>query len=289
MDRLLQIGFRDIGHWSAEAGRLRLQLQALPPHRRALYAFAVDNAIVYVGKTSGSLDSRLQAYVAPHATQRTNVRNRAGLLELLDAGRTVRILGWIDPGLHRIGPFDLNMAAGLEDSIIAVLAPPWNGARSAEAVRRHVAVADALPAAGEDAAAMPEGVPVPAPSPAVAPPVTASVSPAVPAAPRVALLAAPPAEVMFTVKLGKTYYERGFFNVPVAFSSAFGSHGARMDLYCGDEHLHLHALLDRKANQLNKTPRIYGKAELATWFQRRFQLDGTLQVTVLGPTSAVLS
>lgn len=97
MDRLLQIGFRDIGHWSAEAGRLRLQLQALLPHRRALYAFVVDNAIVYIGKTSGSLDSRLQAYVVPHATQRTNVRNRAGLLEMLDAGRAVRILGWIDP------------------------------------------------------------------------------------------------------------------------------------------------------------------------------------------------
>ncbi|MDN4040233.1 GIY-YIG nuclease family protein [Massilia sp. YIM B02443] len=288
MDRLLQIGFREIGHWISEAGRLRLQLQALPPHRRALYAFVVDNTILYVGKTSGSLNSRLNAYVAPHATQRTNVRNRTGLLELLDGGRAVRILGWIDPGLHRIGPFDLNMAAGLEDSIIALLAPPWNGAGSAEAVRRHVAVADALPAAGKDAAAMPEGVPVPAPSAASAATVMAGVPPPAVATPRAALLA-PSTEITFTVKLGKTYYERGFFNVPVAFSSAFGSHGARMDLYCGDERAHLHALLDRKANQLNQTPRIYGKAELATWFQRRFQLDGTLRVTVLGPTSAVLS
>lgn len=181
------------------------------------------------------------------------------------------------------------MAVGLEDSVIAVLAPPWNGARSAEAVRRHVAVADALPVAGRDAAAMLEGVPVPAPSAASAATVMASVPPAAPVTPRAALLSAPPPEVTFTVKLGKTYYERGFFNVPVAFSSAFGSHGARMDLYCGDERAHLHALLDRKANQLNQTPRIYGKAELATWFQRRFQLDGTLRVTVLGPTSAVLS
>jgi hypothetical protein len=62
-----------------------------------------------------------------------------------------------------------------------------------------------------------------------------------------------------------------------------------MDLYCGQERAHLHGLLDRKANQQNSTPRIYGKAELANWFQRRFQLNGNLQVTVLSPTSAVLS
>lgn len=181
------------------------------------------------------------------------------------------------------------MAVGLEDSVIAVLATPWNSTRSAEAVRRHVAVADALPVAGRDAAATLESAPVPAPSAASAATVMASVPPAAPVTPRAALLSAPLPEVKFTVKLGETYYERGFSNVPVAFSSAFGSHGARMDPYCGDERAHLHALLDRKANQLNQNPRIYGKAELAIWFQRRFQLDRTLQITVLEPASAVLS
>lgn len=122
MDRLLQIGFREIGRWALAGDGLQLQLDILQAQRRALYAFATESKLLYVGKTAGTLPTRLQAYVSPHQSQRTNVRNRAALLHLLRAGTKVRILGWIDPGLHRIGPFDLNMAAGLEDSIIALLA-----------------------------------------------------------------------------------------------------------------------------------------------------------------------
>lgn len=288
MDRLMQIGFREIGNWTAEEGRLKLHLQILPPHRRALYAFAVDTKVLYVGKTSGSLVGRLQAYVSPHLTQRTNVRNRAGLLELLGAGQVIKILGWIDPGLHRIGNFDLNIAAGLEDSIISVLAPPWNGARSAEAVKSHFATAGLTDREQGCQGVAPEGEPDVAT-------LDANSASAIAIAPTslavgTAVLAQPaPTATTFTVRLGKTYYEHGFFNVPVAFSTMFGVHGTRMDLYCGQERAHLHAILDRKANQQSRTPRIYGKAELANWFQRRFQLGGTLQVTVLSPTSAVLS
>jgi len=288
MDRLLQIGFREIGHWTADEGRLRLHLQTLPPHRRALYAFAIDARILYVGKTSGSLAGRLQAYVSPHPTQRTNVRNRAGLLELLGAGKIVKILGWIDPGLHRIGQFDLNMAAGLEDGIISLLAPPWNGARSAEAIKSHHATAGATAVEKNCLNVVPEGQADLASAGADSTPVIATVPTGLVMAPTAAPRSAPTA-CTFTIRLGKTYYERGFFNVPVAFSNMFGTHGAGMDLYCGQERAHLRAILDRKANQQSSTPRIYGKAELAIWFQRRFQLNGILQVTVLSPTSAVLS
>lgn len=290
MDRLFQIGFRDIGRWTLSGHTLQLQLEALSAHRRALYAFATESAVLYVGKTAGSLPVRLQAYVAPHQSQRTNVRNRAALLELLEAGTTVRILGWIDSGLHRIGPFDLNMAAGLEDGIIALLAPPWNGARTAGSgvtapgtSSPFRTASSVLSGPGVTATA----APAPAPVAKVVAPLAVAASGAQPTASIV--LASPGASAAsFTVRLGKTYYERGFFNVPVAFSRQFGAHGASVELHCGDERVRLHAVLDRKANQQSGTPRLYGKSELAYWFQRRFQLDDLLKVTVLGPTSLVL-
>jgi hypothetical protein len=288
MDRLFQIGFRDIGRWTSSGHTLQLQLDTLPAHRRALYAFATETAVLYVRKTAGSRPARLQAYVAPHQSQRTNVRNRAALLDLLNAGTKVRILGWIDPGLHRIGPFDLNMAAGLEDSIIALLMPPWNGARTAEI---RISASDTL------LPTLPATTVLSAPSasgPAMSVPVAALVAetPATPTRsqlnPTVLSSYLGTGATSFTVRLGKTYYERGFFNVPVAFSELFGGHGVTVELQCGDERACLHAILDRKANQQSGTPRIYGKSELAYWFQRRFQLDDTLKVTVLSPTSAIL-
>jgi hypothetical protein len=226
MDRLLQIGFRDIGRWTLDGHDLRLQLDTLPSHRRALYAFAAESAVLYVGKTAGSLPTRLQAYVAPHQTQRTNVRNRAALLDLLRAGAKIRILGWIDPGLHRIGSFDLNLAAGLEDSIIAVLSPPWNGARTAEISAAAPGASTLAPIASTLTTVVPA-------NPATA--VKVPISPAASAASSTSLRAPFSTEAnSFTVRLGKTYYERGFFNVPVAFSQLFGSHGATVELYGGD-------------------------------------------------------
>ena len=289
MDRLLQIGFREIGRWALAGDGLQLKLDPLQAHRRALYAFATESKLLYVGKTAGMLPTRLHAYISPHQSQRTNVRNRAALLDLLRAGTKVRILGWIDPGLHRIGPFDLNMAAGLEDSIIALLAPPWNGARMVE-TREAISHAQAH-------------VPTEAPQPELPIPAvpdrrsqvlvsTAGREPLVPVLPvsssdRSSAYSSVDGTT-FTVRLGKTYYERGFFNVPVVFSELFGSHGATVDLYCGTERAVVRAILDRKANQQSGTPRIYGKSELGYWFQRRFKLDDMLKVTVLNPTAAVL-
>ena len=289
MDRLLQIGFREIGRWALAGDGLQLQLDPLQAHRRALYAFATESTLLYVGKTAGTLPTRLQAYVSPHQSQRTNVRNRAALLDLLHAGTKVRILGWIDPGLHRIGPFDLNMAAGLEDSIIALLAPPWNGARMIE-IRE--ATSHTQPQVPTEAP-QPE-LPIPSvPDSGVQALVTTVVREPVVLVMPVSSSARSSAYssvdgTTFTVRLGKTYYERGFFNVPVVFSELFGSHGATVDLYCGTERALVRAILDRKANQQSGTPRIYGKSELGYWFQRRFKLDDMIKVTVLSPTAAVL-
>lgn len=97
------------------------------------------------------------------------------------------------------------------------------------------------------------------------------------------------AHARFTVRLGKTYFNQGFFNVPVAFSHHFAEHGAAVKLYCGSERALLMGVLDRNANQNSKTPRIYGKAELAHWIQGRLKLDGFLEVTVVGPAELLLN
>lgn len=282
MDRLLQIGFRPIGRWELQASELRLRLDPLPTHRRALYAFVTGTTVLYVGKTAGTLPTRLAGYLSPHPTQRTNVRNHASLREVLSAGQPIEILGWIDPGLQRIGAFDLNMAAGLEDSIIAVLAPPWNGSRAPSLASASVSQQAVLPAVA--VAASPEA------SPSTEPHVPSRVCQQLGAAqqmvPKVSLVAS---QVSFRVRLGKTYYNEGFFNVPVAFSQHFAGHGVQLKLYCGSERALLMGVLDRKANQSSNTPRIYGKAELARWIQRRLSLGDFLEVTVVGPDEVLLT
>lgn len=180
------------------------------------------------------------------------------------------------------------MAAGLEDSITGLLAPSWNGARSiAPREASPYVLPQALNAApiSENPVSSASAAAVPVVGPLVInEPVARVISPS-----STALSGTNAQDTTFTVRLGRTYYERGFFNVPVTYSKLFDSHGATVELYCGAKRAHVRAILDRKANQRSGTPRIYGKRELASWLQGYFQLDDMLKVTVLSPTTAVLT
>lgn len=68
----------------------------------------------------------MQGYKRPGPSQTTNVRGHQRIKELLAAGQTVSIWALPDNGLLRYGGFHVNLAAGLEDSIINELRPVWN-------------------------------------------------------------------------------------------------------------------------------------------------------------------
>jgi hypothetical protein len=127
MNQLLQIGFAPCGHWSISSDRLACDLSRFATLRNILYAFVVDGELMYVGKTVQPLATRMAGYRNPAPSQTTNVRNNARVKQALASGAVVEIFALPDTGLHRYGDFHLNLAAGLEDDIIRVMRPPWNG------------------------------------------------------------------------------------------------------------------------------------------------------------------
>ena len=124
--RLEQIGFRFVGTWTHVADCLRCQLAEHGTSVNVLYAFVLDEEVLYVGKTIRSLRARMRGYERPGNSQSTNIRSNAKIRELLQQGRAVRILVLPDNGLLRYGGFHVKLAAGLEDSIVRELRPAWN-------------------------------------------------------------------------------------------------------------------------------------------------------------------
>lgn len=108
MRRLLQIGFEQVGSWRLRDQELALELTRMNGQRNVLYAFVQDASVLYVGKTTGPLESRMGGYLRPHASQRTNVRNNQALLHLLRQDLAIDIYAWADTGMHRIGDFHSN-------------------------------------------------------------------------------------------------------------------------------------------------------------------------------------
>ena len=91
-----------------------------------LYAFVSAGTVLYIGKTVGSLSGRMSGYQSPGPTQSTNTAGNRSLKHLLSQGPTVEIHALPDNGLLFYGGFHVNLAAGLEDSLVADLKPEWN-------------------------------------------------------------------------------------------------------------------------------------------------------------------
>ena len=126
MKRLLDIGFRKVGDWSSSATGIEFSLSDCSNARNILYCFVADKSVLYVGKTTQTLNKRMYGYKNPGPTQSTNIKGKANISGLLANGRQIEIYALPDNGLLHLGVFHINLAAGLEDSIVRNLNPPWN-------------------------------------------------------------------------------------------------------------------------------------------------------------------
>jgi hypothetical protein len=130
LSRLESIGFRRVGCWKCNDGQLSLDLDKdRAAEKNILYAFVVDGQPMYIGKSVQSLRVRMNGYRYANESQRTNYRIRPLLLERLGEGKSAEIFALVDNGLLHYAGFHINLAAGLEDSLIRELAPPWNGGK----------------------------------------------------------------------------------------------------------------------------------------------------------------
>jgi hypothetical protein len=232
MHRLYEIGFQPVGQWTLDSNNLQLQLTSLVEHQNVLYAFMSGDNVKYVGKTMQTLQRRMMGYKSPNEGQRTNWRNRLSIIELLKAGQPVEILAMADSGLLKYGVFHLNLAAGLEDSIIKTLNPEWNGGRTSTVIETP-----------EEANPPDHSKEAKLESKAVA------------------------SADNFQLTIHETYYRTGFFNVPVAWSNLLAGDKADVTIYCGKEKLAVDAKINRTANS-NGTPRIMGGVPLKEWFHK---------------------
>lgn len=254
MNRLLDIGFQVAGHWFLKDGALHVAIRQYGEQRNILYAFVCDGYVKYVGKSTQTFRKRMAGYLSPGPTSTTNIRNNKRIRELLAKDVAVDVYVLPDNGLMRYGAFHLNLAAGLEDSIIAELAPEWNFhvQRLPEAYReREITDKEPMTEPSQDeletAASEPE------------------------------------ATGSFEFRLQPTYWNQGFFNGGVASTALLGADGDTIEIFYGDEAQAVLGTINRTATG-NGSPRVFGGPALRGRFQTLPQMT-PMVVEVLSPTS----
>jgi hypothetical protein len=128
LERLVNMGFKQVGDWSIESNKIQFTLNDAASAQNVLYAFVSQNSVMYIGKTIRALKQRMGGYKNPAETQTTNIKGNRLISEILSLNQSVAIYALPDNGLLFYGGFHVNLAAGLEDNLIKTLNPPWNGA-----------------------------------------------------------------------------------------------------------------------------------------------------------------
>jgi hypothetical protein len=122
-DVLIKAGFRAAGQWRRTP--TGIVLEGDPPKQSGVYAFILDDSVVYVGVSLGSLRGRMGQYRLANPKQRTSFRINGLIKIALDEGRTVGVL-LATPEPSRWGELPVNTSAGLEVGLIQAMRPEWN-------------------------------------------------------------------------------------------------------------------------------------------------------------------
>ena len=84
--------------------------------------------VLYIGVTTNILRKRMYQYQRPARGRGANAEVRGRLAAMLAGGAAVDIYALPDPGDMEYRGFQLNLAAGLEHSLLCGLNPSWNRA-----------------------------------------------------------------------------------------------------------------------------------------------------------------
>jgi len=91
----------------------------------------------------------------------------------------------------------------------------------------------------------------------------------------------------FSIKLGKTYWEKGFMNPGVGVVGLLGGHDEEIKIEFGRGGESIIARISGTANK-SGSQRIYTKRLAAIWWQKHFQEGDIVQAHILNPHHILL-
>lgn len=124
MKQLVDAGFVLVGTCDGICDD-QFKYSAEGPMEPGVYAFVVNDTVMYVGLTRRSLRSRLSNYVYGHQAQKTSARIKNLILEALADGSCVQVCAATPPGFEWNG-LPIDGASGLETGLIKLIKPKWN-------------------------------------------------------------------------------------------------------------------------------------------------------------------
>jgi hypothetical protein len=123
-DELLGGGFQLLGEWVKDENGCKLTAKA--PTEVGVYAFLVEDIVVYVGLAQRGLRVRMGHYRRGHHRQRISARVKSLIVAALASDKRVKVLIASPRANCEWNGLPINAAAGLEAGLIRMIQPEWN-------------------------------------------------------------------------------------------------------------------------------------------------------------------
>ncbi len=259
LTRLQEIGFELAGEWLLDDGEPRIEVRRYPAAANVLYAFVSDQELLYIGRSGRALGLRMQGYEVGGPPRSVRARNRERIIAMLVLDQQVALHAMPDPGSMLYGSFRVNLAAGLQHSLIEALDPPWN--------KNTGSIFEAID-----------------PTPLNVVPRGARRRRRAEDIDNDSHVGTTSARPSYRFLVGYMYMDKGFFNVPVRYSRLFGKDRERIKILCGSEKSTIHGHIDRSSNT-NASPRIIGGGPLKNWFEEHAGLNNPVDIDILAPNA----
>lgn len=248
MKRLLNLGFIKVGQWTVQENHIQFHLDLHQKTRNVLYSFVSNGTIMYIGKTTTSLTKRMYGYQNPGTSQRTNIRVKKEMETFLTNNPPIDIFVLVDNRLLKHGDYRINLAAGLEDTLLLDINPDWNYAGKNKPKKHKENQKERLYK--------------------IINPMTLKSS----------------STDTFEITLGQAYYNQGFFNIGVKHSDKIGSANEEIIVQLGANPKDIiRGYINRTANT-NKTPRIMCGKQYTVWIKNNFRQKDTLTIDIISET-----
>ncbi len=245
MQRLTDIGFKKVGNWTLKNGSFNHTIVNHLKSKDLLYSFICEKAVLYIGKTTDTLKNRMNGYKNASGTQKTNIRVKRKIIELLEASKSVEIYILLEDINFTYKNYKLSLASGLEDNLIASIKPEWNF------IGNNRIKEQAIPS--EDEKVILENT----------------------IDPQVAIKTC-------EFKLGETYFKNGYFNFPSKEKDFLPTKATEVIIILGKNSEFItngNFCFANKQKQL----RVFGKEALKQWFHDNYEIGALVRIDILKP------
>lgn len=271
MEKLLELGFKKVGIWKKNEKDLSFELSEFKDSTDIIFAFVQNSTVLYMAMSNANFETFLNTFVDPSNIDLEKLGIKNSILKALENGditiyalRNKKFFGFMTRFsqteiVNLIREIKPSWNLDVKERMKNIVGKDRNAVLKSEQLKEKEEIEINKQNTNSDKTNKTEDVPKKV----------------------VAKEKTKKQYETYIFILGKSYYERGFFNLKTSYSHLVGEDKTDIQIVLeGKEKYTIPGKINRTAN-VSKAARIIGNKPLKMWFQENAEINSELRITFI--------